>query len=322
MPKASSARGIGRLGLQARFLAEAGVFAVLALAARTAPARARHTVGTAFGAVWWAVDARHRRVGCDNVRLAYRDTLSPREGRRLVLASRQHFGRIAVETLALPRYLTGREAGRVRVEGLEYLREAHSRGKGVLVFSGHLGNWELMMFMLGRLGMPAVGLVRPLDNPYLERQLVRLRTMTGGRLLNKRGALRGSLRVLKDGGILAVLIDQRPKREHLMVPFFGVDAHTTDGLAGFALHTEAVVVPCFVVQEADGSWRMVVEPAVPVPRTGDAEADAHRITADCTAILERWVRRYPHQWLWTHRRWAPPRDGARPGRKGNAGAGD
>jgi len=321
MPKASSARGIGRLALQIRFLAEAAVFAVLAFAARLAPARARHAVGAAFGTVWWAVDARHRRVGSDNVRLAYRDALSSRERRRLVLASRQHFGRIAVETLALPRYLDGRGAGRVRVEGLEHLQEAHRRGKGVVVFTGHLGNWELLMFMLGRLGMPAVALARPLDNPYLERQLVRLRTMTGGRLLDRRGALRGSLRELRDGGLIVLLIDQRPKRGRLMVPFFGVDAHTTNGLAGFAGHSEAAVLPCFVVQEADGSWRMAIEPEVPVPRTGDAGADAYRITADCTAILERWVRSYPDQWLWTHRRWAQPREGAEPGRMGDAGAG-
>jgi KDO2-lipid IV(A) lauroyltransferase len=311
MPKSPPASRLGRSALKLRHLAEAGLFDALSLVAGIAPAGVRRAVGSALGTVFWAVDVRHRRVARDNVRLAYGATLPPRDARRLVLGSMRHFARLTVETLAFQQYLAEDVEAHVRVEGFEHLREAHGKGSGVIGFTGHLGHWELMSFMFGRLGMPATGIARPLDNPYLEARLDRLRTLTGNRVINKRGAFREALAVLRGGGFLGIWIDQRPKRGGIRVPFFGVDAYTTDGLARLALASKAAVLPCFAVQEADRSWRMVIEPPVTVVRTGNAEADTYRITADCTAILERWVRRYPEQWLWTHRRWAVPTLGAR-----------
>jgi Kdo2-lipid IVA lauroyltransferase/acyltransferase len=319
MPKPPPASRVGRFALKARHLAEAGLFDALSLVARHAPAGARYAIGSTLGTVVWALDARHRHVARDNVRLAYGDALPPRDARRLVLGSMRHFARLTVETLVFQRYLVDNVDEHVRVEGLEHLREAHGKGKGVIGFTGHLGHWELLSFMFGRLGMPATGIARPLDNPYLEERLVRLRTLTGNRVINKRGAFREALAVLLGGGFLGIWIDQRPKRGGIKVPFFGNDAYTTDGLARLALASEAAIMPCFAVQEARGSWRMVIEPEVPVTRTGDVEADACRITADCTAILERWVRRYPEQWLWTHRRWAVPGSGVRTARTGQGG---
>jgi KDO2-lipid IV(A) lauroyltransferase len=134
--------------------------------------------------------------------------------------------------------------------------------------------------------------------------------MSGNRIVDKHGAFPEALRVLQDGGFLGLWIDQRPKRGGIPVPFFGRDAYTTDGLARLVLASDAAVVPCFAFLEQDGFVRLVVEPEVPVSHTGDQAADAYRITADCTAVIEQWVRRYPEQWLWTHRRWAVPKPGA------------
>jgi KDO2-lipid IV(A) lauroyltransferase len=298
-----------------RHLAEAGVFDALALVAAHAPAGVRRAAAAAIGTVHWALDARHRRVALDNVGLAYGGAMSPQHARRLVRASMRHLALVAVETMALPRYLDGDAREQVRVEGFEHLRDAHGQGKGVIGFTGHLGHWELMFTLFGRLGIPSAGIVRPLDNPYLESQLTRLRTMTGNRVIDRRRALRQALTVLREGGFICILIDQRPKRGGVRVPFFGTDAFTTEGLAQLALASDALVIPGFTVREADGSWRMVLEPTVPVVRTGNAEADVYRITADCTAIVERWVRRYPDQWLWTHRRWGRPSFGARTERR-------
>jgi KDO2-lipid IV(A) lauroyltransferase len=311
MPKPPPASRVGRAALKIRHLAEAGLFDALSLVARTAPAGARRAVGSALGTVAWALDVRHRRVARDNVRLAYGGTLPPRDARRLVLGAMRHFARLTVETLAFERYLTEGVDARVRVEGFERVREAHATGRGILTFTGHLGHWELLAFMFGRLGMPCTGIARPLDNPHLEARLLWLRTLSGNRVMSKRGAFPEALAVLQQGGILGIWIDQRPKRGGVPVPFFGTDAWTTDGLARLAMASAAVVLPCFLVREHDGSFRMAIEPAVPVPRTGDVEADSRRLTADCTAILERWVRRYPDQWLWTHRRWAAPSHGSR-----------
>jgi KDO2-lipid IV(A) lauroyltransferase len=162
------------------------------------------------------------------------------------------------------------------------------------------------IFTLARLGVSAAVIARPLDNPHLERRLARLRTLSGNRVFAKRGAVHEALSFLREGGVVTLLIDQRPKQGGIPVPFFGHDAYTTELLAMLALRTGAPIVPAFAFLESDGSWRIVVEPEVPVARTGDLEADTYRITADCTAILERWIRRYPDQWLWAHRRWKVP----------------
>jgi len=306
MPRPLPASRLGRLALDARYRAEAAVVGSLSLLARLAAPRVRRAVGTGVGTMQWALDARHRRVARDNLRLAYGDMLSRGDVRRLVLASMRHLAQVAVETLAFERYLAGEPDAAVRAEGVEHLRAVLARGRGAIGFTGHLGHWELLALTLGHLGVPIASIVRPLDNPYLEARLARLRTLSGNGVIDKHAAFRQALLHLRRGGGLGLPIDQRPKRGGIPVPFFGHDAYTTDGLAELAFASDAGVVPCFVVQEPNGTWRMVIEPELTVPRTGDRAADAYRLTADCTAILERWVRRYPDQWLWTHRRWAVP----------------
>jgi KDO2-lipid IV(A) lauroyltransferase len=295
-----------------RYLAEAGAFDVLARAARMASPRVRFAVGTGIGTLTWAVDVGHRRVARDNLRLAYGHDLPSSDLRRLAFRSMTHFARLAVETLAFDPRDGARSARPTRLEGADLVRTAASRGRGVILFTGHLGCWEFIAPVLGRAGLPATGIARPLDNPYLERRVHRFRTATGCRVISRRGAFPEALAVLKQGGLLGIWIDQRPKRGGIPVPFFGHPAWTTDGLARFALGSEAAVIPVRAVFEPDGSVLVTCEPEVAVARTGDEAADACRLTAECTAVVERWVRQWPDQYLWTHRRWAVPRGGTGP----------
>ena len=313
MPKSPSSR-LGRLALGGRHRAEAAVIASLSMAARHSSLRVRNAAADAIGTLQWAMDRRHRLVACDNLRQAYGEAMSPQDVRRLARRAMQHFARVTIETLAFDRYLAGEIDARVRVEGLEHGLAALSKGRGAIGFTGHIGHWELLAVMFGRLGVPVASIARPLDNPYLERRLARLRALSGNTIIDKHSAFRPALTHLRRGGGLGFLIDQRPKEGGIPVPFFGRPAYTTEGLALLALTSKAPVVPCFVVAEPNDAWRMVLEPEVPVATTGNREADIYRLTADCTAILERWIRRYPDQWLWTHRRWALPTGGVKASR--------
>jgi len=310
MPRRQPANPGARVLLDARYRIEAAAVGGLSLLARLASVRGRHLAADGVGTLHWALDTRHRRVARENLRLAFGDTLSREEVGRMVLASMRHVAHVAVETLAADRYLAGNVDARVPVEGLEHARAAVARGSGVIMISGHLGNWELLGPMMGRLGLPVAPIVRPLDNPYLEARLAKLRSIAGGRLIDKHAAFRQALAHLRRGGSVGLLIDQRPKQGGIAVPFFGHDAYTTGGPAALAHASAAAVVPCFLVRQPDDTLRLVVEPELPVPRTGDRGADGYRLTADCTAVIERWVRRHPAQWLWTHRRWAVPTHGA------------
>ena len=311
MSHTSLASWIGRAARQVRHRVEASIFDVLSAVVRLASPRVRLALGSALGTLVWALDVRHRRVARENVRLAYGTSLAPRESRRLVLGSVRHFTRLALETLAFPRYLADAARSQIRVEGLEHGAAAIAKGRGVIGFSGHFGHWELLIFTMAQRLRPASVVARPLDNPHLEKRLSRLRTLSGNRVVAKRGAVSDALSVLEGGGIVTLLIDQRPKRGGIPVPFFGHPAYTTELVATLALRTGASIVPAFAFLERDGAWRIVLEPEVPVVRTGNLRTDAYRITADCTAVLERWIRRYPEQWLWMHGRWRAPRTGPR-----------
>ena len=133
-------------------------------------------------------------------------------------------------------------------------------------------------------------------------------------MIPKRRAVRETMKALGRGAAVAILIDQDAREDGVFVPFFGRLASTTPTLALLALRTGAPIVPVFARVEADGTITVHVEPAVEVEPTGDRDADVLRVTAACTAEVERWVRRDPEQWLWMHRRWkTPPPGSAAPG---------
>jgi KDO2-lipid IV(A) lauroyltransferase len=191
----------------------------------------------------------------------------------------------------------------VHYEGLAHLQEAYARGRGVLLFSGHFGQWELTALLQGYLELPLVLITRPLDNPALERRLAVLRQRSGNRVIHKRSAVREMVKALRQGIGVAIVIDQDAGPDGVFVPFFGRMASTTPTLARIALRTGAAVIPTFSIPEPDGTYRAIYGPEVVIEKSGDSRIDTLRLTAACTATLETWVRRRPEHWLWMHRRW-------------------
>jgi KDO2-lipid IV(A) lauroyltransferase len=286
-----------------------GFRALLALA-RLAPRRVLLGLGSLAGSVGYLVDRRHRRIALQNLRAAYGPEREERELRRIARGCWRHFGRITLDTLSFPRLHAGVVGRLVRYEGVEHIRAAYARGRGVLLFSGHFGHWELIALMQGFLGLPLALVARPLDNPELERLLARLRTLSGNRIIHKRRGVREMLRVLERGAGVAIVLDQDARESGLFVPFLGRPASTTPTLALLALRSGAAVVPTYSLPGPRGTYRVVYEPEIPIQPTGDRDADVRRITAACTARLESWVRCHPDLWLWMHRRWktAPAAD--------------
>jgi len=293
-----------------RFLFEGLAFGALVRAARIMPRRWLLATGSLAGYLGYWLDPRHRRVGADNLKLAFGDELVPGEARRIQRACWRHFGRITLDALGFPR-LDACATGRVvHYEGLEHLRAAYEKGRGVLLFSGHFGHWELTALMQGYLGYPLVLVTRPLDNRRLEPLLARLRGGSGNRIVHKRDAVREMLRALREKIGVAIVIDQDARDGGIFVPFFDRPASTTPTLGLLAVRTGAAVLPTFSVPNPDGSYRIVYEPEVTWQPSGDRDTDVLELTATCTAIIEKWVRRHPELWLWMHRRWKtrPPRD--------------
>ncbi len=195
---------------------------------------------------------------------------------------------------------------RIRVAGEENLRRARERGKGVFLLSAHIGGWELGAIRAGMLGEPIAPVVRPLDNPLLERELARRRTRFGNRLIAKREAAKDILRAMAKGETVAILVDQNVlAREAVFVPFFGRLAATTPALALLQLKTDAAVVPVFTWPEGGGRYRLEFEtPILASEFEGLPRGEAvRRATARYMEVTEAAVRKAPEIWLWMHNRW-------------------
>jgi len=288
-----------------------GVAAALGLA-RVLPRRSLLALGAGLGALAGRIDSRHTAIARDNLRAAFGPGMTPTERERVLRACWRHFGRITFDALAFPRLDRDALGSVIKVSGLDNARAALALGRGALVFSAHYGHWEAGAYAMGLLGVPFAVIARPLDNPLLDRRLVALRQGTGNAVIPKRRAVRETMRALSRGAGVAILIDQDAREDGVFVPFFGRLAATTSTLALIALRTDAPIVPVFARVEEDGTIAVHIEPVVEARPTGDRDADVLRLTAACTAIVERWVRHDPEQWLWMHRRWKtrPPGESA------------
>jgi len=277
------------------------------------PLGAALRVGELAALVAYLFDRAHRRVGMRNLEIAFPEK-PIRERRRILRASFLNLGRMAVELAHLPRLSAERLRDMVRFADEEWWREATSweRSTGVLVLSGHFGNWELLVFAHGLRGHPVHMVHRAIANPLLDRWLNALRARAGTRTIRKRHAARAVLAALHERGLLVLPFDQNSTRGlGIFVDFFGVPASTNAGLARIALRTDAPIVPAFIVREGRSArHRVHVLPIMQVERTGDPRADVVRNTQRFSAVFEDMVRRHPEQWLWMHKRWKTRPPGA------------
>lgn len=193
----------------------------------------------------------------------------------------------------------------IEVVGKRHFDEAHDAGRGVLFFTGHFGSWEVFNLLPAAFGFEMNILVRRIDNPLVENFVDAMRTRFGSVTLDKTKSARAMFRVLENGGLLGILADLNvQEKEGVFVNFFGVPASTTTSIAKLALKTGAAVLPAFAVwDKAKQKYVVHLEPAVEYSKTGDGAKDIKNLTQKITNVVEKYVRAYPEQWLWIHKRW-------------------
>jgi KDO2-lipid IV(A) lauroyltransferase len=266
------------------------------------PDAASSALGTCVGLAFYAVDGGHRRLAVQQLRAAF-PVRSAAECRAIARATFAHFGRLLVAVLRFSTLTPEQLRARVEFEGEERVRAALSAGRGVIVFSGHFGFWELQGLAHALVLPPMSVLARPLDNPQLHALLEEMRCRTGNRVIYRQGALRRVLRALGANECVAILIDQHiQSADAVPVEFFNRAASTTSALATLSLRTGAPLVPAFALPLRGGRYRFVYEPVVESPGPGSPDP-IRELTQRCTDVLEMYVRRHPQLWLWMHRRW-------------------
>jgi len=259
--------------------------------------------GRGLGLLAFRLDRRHRRIALENLAVAFGRERSEAARAEIARASFKNLGGLFGDILKLLRYSRKRALSLIAVEGRAHMEAALAQGKGVLLFTGHFGNWELAAAPLTEIG-PLRVVARALDNPLLEKELAALRTKLGGRIIDKFGAARPILKALGRNEIVAILIDQNVlRREAVFVDFFGKTAGTTPGLAAFHLRTGAPLVPIFVHPDRRGRYVLKIGEPFTVPASGRLDDDVLKITQLCTKIIEREIRESPELWFWVHKRW-------------------
>lgn len=193
----------------------------------------------------------------------------------------------------------------VEVVGREHFDRAHASGRGILFFTGHFGSWEVFNLLPPAFGYGMNILVRRIDNPLIENFVDSFRTKFGSVTLDKTKSARKMFRVLENGELLGILADlNAQEKEGVFVDFFGVPASTTVSIAKLALKTNAVVLPAFAVwEESKNKYVVYLEPPVEYRAGDNSEENVRALTQDITNVVEKYVRKYPEQWLWIHKRW-------------------
>ncbi|MGC2108765.1 MAG: lysophospholipid acyltransferase family protein [Candidatus Korobacteraceae bacterium] len=263
-----------------------------------------HGAGILIGRLVYLLHPRLRRVGLRNLQLAFPEK-PPAERRRILRGVYVSLGRLLGEACLFPSY-TPRNASEIAVyQGFENFEAAEQRGKGVLLLTGHFGGWEVGSFFHSIMGHPMQIVVRPLDNPYVDALVTRYRGLHGNTMIGKNDFARGLIAAMRENQTVGILMDTNmTPPQGVFVPFFGIPACTASGLARIAVHTGATVVPAFTIWDPVlRKYRVEFDRPVELVRSGDDDADVLANTAAFTRIMEEYVRRYPDQWLWVHRRW-------------------
>lgn len=228
--------------------------------------------------------------------------LPPAAIERIVREMWDNLGRVAAEYPHLRTIRVFATGGRVETAGFEHVDAALAAGRRMIVFSGHLANWEVAALAANQYGIDVAQIYRAANNPLIDRMVGRLRG-EGGEFIPKGAvASRRALAAMRRGAHLTLLVDQK-LNDGIAVPFFGRDAMTAPALALLALRFECAVLPARVERLGGARFRLTIEPPLPLPNSGDRDADTATLMAAVNATLERWIRERPGQWFWLHRRW-------------------
>lgn len=265
--------------------------------------RAATNLAGSIGTLFYSPLGIRRRVAEKQIAAAFPE-FSSREVQRVARESYRHLGRVAAETalfsrLDAPGILTHVEG----IDGLELFSQQRDAGRGAIVLTGHVGNWEIGGAAVAASGIPIDVVVRLMGNPLFDDYLTGTRIRLGMTVVRDRDAVRHTPRALRDGHVVAFLIDQSGLHiASSFVPFFGRPAKTPRGPAVLALRLAVPVFFGVSLRLPDGRYHVHIREIV-TERTGDTDRDVDAILNEYSRLLEHFVREAPEQYFWQHRRW-------------------
>lgn len=287
------------------FFIEYAAFRFLAFLLRLIPLRISYKIAEGLGAFAVRVLGVRRETMLKNLRLAFGHEKSEAELLRIAERSVGNLGKLAFEFIRTPE-ASANPTRYLESPDVTAIMEAVGKKGGFIAIVSHSGNWEWLAIPIKKFGLHVHAVGRPMKNPYLYRYVRAMREAANLTNIEKSGAVRSSIEVLKRRGILAVLIDQHESRGSVWVDFFGRKAATSTLPAMLALKYEYPVLPAFFYRDESGCSKIKYGPLFPLIRTGDLQADLFANTQQYVAKIEEEIRKRPGDWLWAHRRWRTP----------------
>ena len=287
-----------------RFWAWIGLL-ICYLIVKALPAAWLYSAALAIANIGFLTLARHRRTALNSLAIAFGREKSPQEIKKIAKESFVFIARSGTELIFLmyrPQLL--RE--HVFIENKRLLDSALSRGKGVILVSGHFGNFPLMMLRLKNEGYPISGIMRRMRDVRVDKMLSNMRKRLGIKTIHsqpRKACVEATLKALKKEEVVCIQLDQNFGKGGVFVDFFGQKAATATGPVVLALRTKAALLPCFIVREKEGRHKIIFEQEFNLEQKDNFQETVQVNTQALTAIIESYIRRYPSHWSWVHRRW-------------------
>lgn len=279
------------------------LFVSLGIIVRIFPLRTVQRFGEALGTLSYYVVSDRRSVALENLRKAFPEKTEG-EIQAIAKGAFRNFAISMVELLWFPRLTRERIDKLVRFKNLDLMVEAHKQEKGLIMLSGHFGNWELTALSTGVLSdLPFTVVAKSQHNPLVDRLVNRYRCLHGNRIVPLGMSIREIFKALQEKKAVAIAADQSGPMEGLFVDFFGRPTATHQGPALFSLKTGAPLFMALLIRRKDGTYEGIVEEIPKDELTEATEPNVAELTRRHVKVLEKYVRTYPDHWLWMHRRW-------------------
>lgn len=275
---------------------------------RLLPLQTVQRLGAWMGEKFSTLLGFRRGVTLDNLHKAYPEK-SESELNAIATGAYRNIGTTFFELMWFPRLTRQRIGDLVRIEGLEFIREAKARGRGIILLTAHFGNWELLAAATSlAVGSPVLIVVKPQANPLVDKEVNRWRTLFGNSVVPMGVSVREILRALHNGDVVGIVADQSAPMENIAVEFFGRMVPTHLGPAVFCLKTGAALFNGVAVRQPDGTYCARFDEVPTSDLGGYSEESVAELTRRHVKMSEELIRAHPDQWMWMHKRWKHARE--------------
>lgn len=237
-----------------------------------------------------------------NIKKCFPD-LSPEEIEKIIMEMWDNFGRLAAEYANADAFWDGKKLHNIEIHGLENLKHIQNDGKPGIIFTAHLGNWQMITLAAQSVGLDLTQMYRAANNPWVDKVMLKAQKLAVKNVITKKkGGPKGLLSLIKKGEHALLLVDQK-MGEGISVPFLGRDAMTAKGVARMYLNQNCPLLPARAERLYDSHFRVTFYPPIDFKPSGDQQKDMYNLLLQINEMIGEWVKERPGQWLWLHRRW-------------------